>query len=153
MHDPFDRRVSCGGVALVMGRLRNDGKMWKKVFNETLDAIIRKNDLFKGQPFLWVSVMYRYGIKNDLKVEFKRLTKLDKAYGVLRVALELDMEILMWADQNNLDLLHDIFMIAALEALLQVCDKYKLPKEVLIAEREKYGNIPNTIEECENYGK
>ena len=52
-----------------MGRLRNDGKMWKKVFNETL------------------------------------------------------------------------------------CDKYKLPKEVLIAEREKYGKIPNTIEECENYGK
>lgn len=53
--------------------------------------------------------------------------------------------------KNNLNLLHDIYMIAALEALLQVCKKYKLPMDVIEIERAKYGNIPNTIEECEGY--
>ena len=147
MHDPFDRRVGCGATALVMGRLRNKEK-WEDIIK--LDTLVRQNDLFKDAPFLWVGISYRYGIKNNLKIEFSRV---GKKYGDLFVALELDMEILMWADRNNLDLLHDIFMIAALEALLQVCDKYKLPKELFIAERKKYGNIPNTVEECENYGK
>ena len=148
MHDPFDRRVNFCAVALVKGRLRSKGK-WADISNE-LDSIIRNNNIFDGAPFLWVGPIFLYGIKNNLKIKFKRI---GKKYGDLGVELELDMEILMWADQNNLDLLHDIFMIAALEALLQVCDKYKLPKEVLVAEREKYGNIPNTIEECELYNK
>ena len=47
--------------------------------------------------------------------------------------------------------MHDIFMIAALEALIQVCYKYKLEKDVLLQERSKYGAIPNSIEECEAY--
>lgn len=97
---------------------------------------------------MWVGLIYRYGTKNDLKVEFKRI---DKKYGDLPVAVELDMKILMWADKHNLQLLHDIFMIAALEALIQVCDKYKLPKEIIVQERQKYGSIPNTVEECEAY--
>lgn len=71
--------------------------------------------------------------------------------GDLPIALELDFNIIKWADQNNLDLLKDIFMIAALEALLQVCEKCKLPKESISAQRAKYGSIPNTIEKCEKY--
>jgi hypothetical protein len=97
---------------------------------------------------LWLNFNFLYGIKNDLKARYSRI---HKQYGDLPVSVELDMKILMWADKNNLQLLHDIFMIAALEALIQVCDKYKLPKEVIIEERQKYGQIPNTVEECENY--
>ena len=73
----------------------NDGphnKHWKNVFNENLDPLVRKNDLFKGTPFLWVGISDRYGIKNNLKIEFSRIGK-------------------------------------------------------------KYGNIPNTIKECELYNK
>jgi hypothetical protein len=61
------------------------------------------------------------------------------------------MEILMWCDKNNVDLMSDIFMIACLESLIQVGQKYKLPYDFLVAERKKYGSIPNTIEECEAY--
>jgi hypothetical protein len=43
--------------------------------------------------------------------------------------------------------------IEILKVLLQVCDKYNLSKEVVIKERARYGNIPNTIEECESYEK
>ena len=66
MHDPFDRRVSYGVTTLVKGRIRNHGKLLGKVFDEVLDPIVRKKDLFKSMPFLWISLSYRYGIKNNL---------------------------------------------------------------------------------------
>ena len=148
MHDPFDRRISFGGVALVRGRLKKHFSAWKSI-ELALDHLLRSNDCFDKAPFLWIGLTYRYGIKNDLKLEFKRI---DKKYGDLDVLLELDMEILLWADKNNLDLLHDIFMIAALEALIQIGRKYKLSHtDLFISERAKYGNIPDTTEECENY--
>jgi len=132
-----------GLIALVKGRLLNS-----KQAVEASQQVNLLNFPLSNMPFSWVGLICRLGIKNDLKLEFQRINKKD---GDLPVALELDMNILKWADQNNLDLLKDIFTIAALEALLQVCDKYKLPKEAIAAEREKYGNIPSTIEECERY--
>jgi hypothetical protein len=145
MYDPFDRRFNCGAVALVMGRLKNGGKTSAQV-DSFVEELIRENNLFNNAPFLWVLLIHRLGIKNDLKITFKRI---NKKYGDLGVSLELDMDILKWADQRNLDLLQDIFMVAALEALIQVAHKYKLPNALFIQERARYNNIPNTIEECE----
>ena len=145
MKSLHNRKYVPGATALVMGRVRNGLKMMDQDF---IEALIIKSIFLENAPFLWVHLSYRYGIKNDLKVVLQRI---DKKYGDIQIALELDMEILQWADKNNLELLHDIFMIAALEALVQVGEKYKLPTEVFLEERQKYGNIPNTIEECENY--
>lgn len=147
MHVPFDRRIGFIGVALVKGRLKNSGEPYSKV-KSFLNEFLKVKGYFQNAPFLWVGLAFRYGIKNDLKLEFQRI---NKTYGDLPVALELNMEILKWADQNNLDLLHDIFMIAALEALIQVAHKYNLPDGPFLEERAKYGNIPNTIEECQAY--
>ena len=147
MHDPFDRRIGFIGAALVKGRIRHTGVMWKKI-DVPLDYLLRHHNILQNAPFLWILLGFHYGIKNNLKVEFSRI---DKKYGALDVAIEFDMEILKWADQNNLELLHDIFMIGALEALLQVCKKYNLPDDLIIKERLNYGTIPNTIEECEAY--
>ncbi len=149
MYDPFDRRLSFCAVALVKGRIYNGFKCWDKIKID-IDIFLKKTGYFPTDKFLYVQLLYRYGIKNDLKVEFKRI---GKQYGDLPIAVELNMEILMWADKNNIDLLHDIFMIAALEALIQVCDKYKLDKHIILDERKKHGEIPNTIEECLNYRK
>lgn len=146
MYDPFDRRLSVGADALVKGRIKNSKLMID--VEKKLDLIIRNHNYFYECPFLWVGLGYRYGIKHNLKLEFQRI---DKKWGYLPIALELDMEILKWADQNNLDLLHDIYMIAALEALIQVGQKYKLSTAVFEDERAKYNNIPNTIQECETY--
>ncbi len=132
-----------GLIALVKGRLFNS-----KQATEASKQINLLNFSLSNMPFSWIGLICRLGIKNDLKIEFQRINKKD---GDLPIALELDMNILKWADQHNLALLKDIFMIAALEALLQVCDKYKLSKEAIALERAKYGNIPNTIEECEQW--
>lgn len=147
MNDPFDRRIGFIGVALVRGKVKHDFSIWKAI-KQCLDYIIRNINFTNNAPFLWISLAYRYGIKNDLTVEFQRI---DKKYGDLPIAIELDMEILQWADSHNLGLMYDIFMIAALEALIQVGEKYKLPTEVFREERNKYGNIPSTIEECTKY--
>ncbi|HQS85013.1 MAG TPA: Imm39 family immunity protein [Alphaproteobacteria bacterium] len=149
MHDPFDRRINFLGIALIIGKLINTNKIWKEIIS-LLDQLLRQNDIFGKAPFLYVQLAFLYGIKNDLNVEFNRI---GKKYGDLGVAIEFDMEILKWADQNNLQLLHDIFLIGALEVLLQVCKKYNLPDDLIIKERLKYDNIPNTIAECETYKK
>lgn len=147
MHDPFDRRISLGAVDLVFGRVRSDGKLRTRI-KKYLDHFLKKHGYYFHAPFLWVDLIYLHGTKNDLKVQFQ---KVGKKYGDLPITIELDMEMLQWADQNNLLLLHDIFMIGALEALIQVGKKYKLPTEILAEERQKYGDIPNSIEECEKY--
>ncbi|KJV92575.1 Imm39 family immunity protein [Rickettsia bellii] len=99
-------------------------------------------------PFKWVGLLYLYGTKNLLIPKYERI---NKKYGDLPIEIELKMEILEWADQNNLELLYDIFMIGALEALMHVGKKYKLPTHLLEEECSKYGNIPETIEECISY--
>ena len=141
-----DRRFGVIEVALVFGEVKNS----KPIINhrDYINSFLKNHSVFESSNFSWVSLAYRLGIKNDLKVKFGRISK---AYGDLPIALELDMEILMWADQHNLDLLYDIYMIAGLEALLQVAKKYKLPTEALLEERKKFGTIPNTIEECKAY--
>lgn len=142
-----NRKFVPGGVALVTGRVKNDGKTLKRI-QDNIESLIINSDFLKGSLFRWIGLIYRYGKKTDLKVEFK---KINKTYESLPIALELDMEILEWADKYNLELLHDIFMIAALEALIQVGQKYKLPIEPFVTERTKYGQIPNNIFECTRY--
>jgi hypothetical protein len=151
MTDPFDRRIGIIGVALVFGSLKNSGKSWDEI-DPILDHLLRSNDVWAQAPFLSVLIVYQYGIKNNLKVDFR---KPNKKYGDLGADIELDMHILEWADQNNYALLRDIFMVAALEALVQVCQKYKLDDKIPIIEAElaKYHPIPNTLTEAQEYGE
>ncbi len=148
MSDKFGNDFTLvGAVALVKGRVKNDLKLMKPV-ELYLDEIVKEKWGHLLVPYKWIALLYLYGIKNDLKLRYERINKKD---GDLPISLELDMEILQWADQNNLDLLRDIFMIAALEALIQVGKKYKLPTIAFEEERSKYGDIPNNIEECIAY--
>jgi len=149
MHDPFDRRISFGDAGLVLGRLKNNGTAWNAV-GYHLDYLLRAHSYFEGVPFLWVSIMFRYGSKNDIRLKFRGI---DQKHGDLEVTLGLDMRVVKWADKHNLKLLIDIFMTASLEALIQVAKKYKLPDGPFLEECARYSDIPNTIEECEMYGQ
>lgn len=140
-----NRKYVPGGVALVMGRVKNSGKM---IDQDKIEKILIDSNFFENMPFKWVGLLYLYGIKNSLIPKYE---KINKKYGYLPIEVELKMEILEWADQNNLELLHDIFMVGALEALIHVGKKYKLPIYLLEEECSKYGNIPETIEECIEY--
>jgi len=143
-----NRKYVPGGVALVMGRVRNSGK---SVDQDKVEQLLIDSNFFDHAPFKWVGLIYRYGLKNEIVPEYQRIDKKDSE---LPIAIELKMEILEWADKNNLKLLYDIFMIGALEALIHVGQKYNLPTDLLKSERTKYGIIPDSIEECEQvYGQ
>ena len=136
-----------GGVALVKGRLKHSNEVWEKV-EPIIDNLLKKKNLSEGMQFTSIGLLYLYGEENDLGLCFQ---KIHRTFKDLPVELQLNMEILEWADQNNLELLHDIFMIAALEAMIQAGEKYKFPTEVFKEERKKYGCIPDTLEDCKEY--
>ena len=115
---------------------------------DKVEQLLIDSNFFDRVPFKWISFIYRYGLKNELTPEYQRI---NKKHSYLPIAIELKMEILEWADRNNLKLLYDIFMIGALEALMHVGKKYGLSIDLLRKERLKYGNIPETIEECGQY--
>ena len=140
-----NRKYVPGMIDLVKGRVRNDMPIMKNNQND-IELLIISSQILNSAPFKWVGLMYRYGIKNDLNVEYDRIDKKD---GELPIAIELRMDILQWADRNNLDLMYEIFMIGALEAMIHVCQKYKLDDAAFKEERIKFGTIPESIEECE----
>lgn len=143
MQSKHNRKFVPGSVDLIQGRVRNGINLMPQ---DEIEQILIESGILKDAPFLWVGMLYLYGTKLDLKAKFKSISK---KYGDLDISVELDMKILQWADQNNLKLLKDIFMIAALEGLIQICKKYKLPDARFKEERLKYGTIPETVEECE----
>jgi hypothetical protein len=138
-----NRKYVPGGVALVKGRLKNSHKV---VSQDEIDSFLIESGFCEGAPFRWVTLMYRYGPKNKTVPSYQRI---DKKYGDLPLAVEIKMEILEWADKNNLALMRDIFMIGALDALIHAGKKYDRPTQRLETERAKYGTIPETVEECE----
>ena len=139
-----NRKFVPGDVDLVPGRLRN---LKETLFiQDAIEKIMIDSNFLENAPFKWVGLIFRLGLKNMLFPEFKRI---NKKYGDLPIAVEMKMEILQWADKHNIKLLQDIYMIASLEALIHVGEKYSLPNELFYAERAKYGNIPETIEEAE----
>jgi hypothetical protein len=140
-----NRKYVPGGVALVIGRLKNSIKLMEQ---DAIEQLLIDSHFLDHAPFKWISFIYRYGLKNELTPEYQRI---NKKHNYLPIAIEVKMEILEWADKNNLKLLYDIFMIGALEALIDVGKKYELPTDLLKSERSKYGNIPETIEDCKNY--
>jgi hypothetical protein len=131
------------------GNLKNASEK-RKIIKNNLDLIIKKTDYCHNTHYEWISLLYLHTDKTNLKVIYGKIHKIDKD---LPINILLDMKILQWADQNNLELLEDILTIAAIEALIQVGKKYKKDTRLFEEERLKYGNIPTTILECENYNR
>lgn len=138
------RKFVPGSIYLIRGHLMNERKT--ACIHDDLEKIVIDSGMLENAPFKWIGLMYRYGTKNMLKPNYMRI---NQKYGELPIAVEIKFEILRWADHHDVPFLTEILMIAGLEALIHVCDKYNLRKDYITAERSKYGNIPETIEECE----
>jgi hypothetical protein len=145
-NEEFDRKYVPGAINYIAD---------KKVFHnkhlndhDYIESLIIKSGMLKNAPFSWIGLMYRYGFKNDLIPEYDK-REIDPKDGEIAIAIELDMDILEWADKNNLKLFMEMMMIGALEALIHLGKKYKLQIDLIEAERLKFRkNIPETIEEC-----
>lgn len=134
-----------GASSLVLrANIKNDGKVWEDL--EIITDHMYDRQLFPEKKFVRIGLLFLYGIKTDLIPRYERI---NKTYKDLPIAVELDTNILRWADKNSLELMKEIFMIATCEAVLDVLRKYKLPTEPIEKVRAQYSTIPQTIEECE----
>ncbi len=141
-----NRKFVPGRVDMVKIRFLNTKKTAD--IQDEIEQLIIKADFLKNTPFTWIGLIYRYGLINKLKPQYQRIDKKD---GELPIAIELDSHILKWADNNCPELFREIFIIGGLDALIDVGRKYKLPMDLILQEKEKKGDIPNTIEECERW--
>lgn len=131
------------GIDCVGASLKNDLKIYKTLKIDYLQDLLVISKYFSNPRFTWVGMSVRYGLKNDRKTEFQGI---DKKYECLDLAKELDMRILLTADENDVDMLMDFFKIAFLDSLIEAGKKYKLNPsaiEVLKQERAKLGQIPD----------
>lgn len=139
-----NRKFVPGYIFIVNGRLVNL-RSTLNIQND-IEKIVIDSNFLENSPIVWIGLMYRIGKKNMIKPQYGRIDKKD---GELPIAVEIKFDVLKWADDNNLKLLKDIFMIAGLEALIDVGKKYNLPTEHIVVERAKYGVIPDSAEEIQ----
>ena len=114
-----------------------------------IESLVIASGMLDNAPFVWIGLMYRYGFKTDLIPEYDK-REIDPKDGEIAISIELDMDILEWADRYNIKLFMEMMMIGALEALIHLGKKYKLNIELIEEERKKFREtIPETIGECE----
>lgn len=130
-----NRKLVIGSVALVMGKVRNDGEALDAVRDE-LEHILIKSNWFPSAPFTFVSLILRYGMKNDIAPEFQRVSR---KYNDLPLAIEVDMQDVLAVHRRDKEKLKDIFGRAGARALIAAADKYNLPKQKL---REYAARLP-----------
>lgn len=122
-----NRKLVIGAVALVMGKVRNDGEAIDAVRNE-LEQILIESEWFPAAPFTFVSLILRYGNKNEVKPEFQGVSR---KYKDLPLAIEMNMHDILAVHRRDKDKLKDIFRRATVCALIAAADKYNLTKQKL----------------------
>ena len=130
------------GVDLVGARMQHDDLIeeWEK---GELQNLLISSGYFSDPRFTWVSYIIHYGLKNERKTKCGRISKI---YEDLPMTKQLDMRVLLTADENDVDMLMDFFKIASLDSLIEAGIKYKLNPsaiEILKEERAKLGQIPD----------
>ncbi|USO01589.1 MAG: immunity protein 39 [Alphaproteobacteria bacterium] len=141
MKNAFDRVIGFSAVDITPTKISFPIPMP----GEVMDKLIRQSAVIPNDKFLWISVVYLFG-ESSGNVIFR---KIDKKHGDLPISVGLNSAILSFLDKRNPILLQDIFMVAALEALIAVCKKYTLDDRAFVSERAKYGDIPETVEACQ----
>lgn len=143
-----NRKFVPGIIDMVKVRLPNIKHIVS--MQDDIEKIIIDSGFLDNAPFKWVGLMYRVGIKNALIPEYQRI---NKKYGDLPIAVEIDFELLKWADDHDVELLKNLFMMAGLDALIHVGKKYNLPTEKIEEARSSYGVFPSSVEELEKQNK
>jgi hypothetical protein len=125
---PHNRKLGLLGVSLTKARLNPlSGKALDHVRDE-LERIMVEAGYLNGAPFSWVTVSVRYGLRMDEEPKYQRI---NKRYGDLPLAIEVDTHLLRDA---SLDDLKAIFKLAVVKCLIHAGRRYSRPTDRLEAE-------------------
>jgi len=119
------RKLGLIGVALTMQRENKFGMgAADRTCNEIEQLMINSNYL-ENAPFSWVTISVRYGLKNDKKPSYQ---KISKKYGDLPLTIEIDVHETIDASFEEMK---NIEKRAILISLIHAGKKYELPVERL----------------------
>jgi hypothetical protein len=138
MKPKHERKIVFTGIDLVGASMTHDMDMCKELKDE-YESLMIASGYLENAPFLWVGIMFRYGLKHEDAFHYQRI---HKKYGDLYIAKELDMRILLKADELDPRILKEFLEIATLDCLIHAGKKYKLPVQALIEKRAMLGTLP-----------
>jgi hypothetical protein len=140
MKSKHNRKIVFSGIDLVGASMTNDLQIMGEV-RKSIEPLMINSGYLKSAPFTWVGMVFRYGLKHEIKPHYRRIDQKD---GELELAKELDMRILLTADETDPDfLLKDFLEIATLDSLIHAGKKYNLKIDGLVERRNRLGQIPS----------
>ena len=122
------RNLVVGAVSLVKCRIKNDGQAALAARNE-IEPALEAHGYLKGAPFRTVSLIVRYGERDNLNPE---IGEVDGRRSMLPVAVELSARRL---EKLDVEALTEEFRTAMIEVLCDVAANFDLPFEFLDAMR------------------
>lgn len=128
---PHDRKFSLSAVSLTKARPNRFDMPAMKAAGRDIEGILIETGFLTDAPFSWVTTILRYGLKNE---DVPHYEKINKRYGDLPLAIEVDTHELIGATLEELTVK---FKVAALKALIHAGKKYDRPTEQLEAELAK----------------
>jgi hypothetical protein len=120
-----DRKLGLCGASLTKARLNQHSNAAMGDVQNEVETLMMESGYLARAPFEWVTVSLRYGLVNE---DIPHYHRINKKYGDLPLAIEIDTHDLKCADQDQIKRL---FMIATLKALVHAGHKFKLATETL----------------------
>ncbi|WP_298465963.1 Imm39 family immunity protein [uncultured Erythrobacter sp.] len=122
---PHDGKLGLGGVSLTMARVPKYDLDAMQLVTDQIEPIMEESGYLLDAPFSWVTLMIRYGLKNEEKPHYMAI---NRKFGDLPLAIEVDVHEMLGA---SLEELHNIFKRASLLALIHAGQRYDRPVESL----------------------
>ena len=147
MKDPakkHDRKLGLLAAELVKVRFRVKEMPIGIEVQDEMDSLLISSNYLVNAPFEWVTLSHRYGLKNE---EVPHYEKINKKYGDLPLAIELDANELREADRDEFKRL---LSVATLKALIHAGHKYNLPVKALEDRLGEISNSPSGREAAED---
>jgi hypothetical protein len=118
---PHSRKLGLSAVSLTKKRTNRYDIEALTTVRDRIEKAMVASDFLEGAPFSWVTVIVRYGLKNDDKPSYQAI---NKKYGDLPLAIEVDTHELIDASLEDLKL---IIGRAVLKALIHAGEKFDRP--------------------------
>lgn len=139
MQPKHNRKIVFSGIDMVGADMPHSLEMMGKIKN-SLEQLMGESGYLAGAPFLWVGMVFRYGLKHEDKPHYRGIDKKD---GELELAIEIDARVFILTDQYDPLLLKDFFEIVTLDCLIHAGKKYKLKIDGLVDRRKQLGDVPD----------
>lgn len=130
MATKHNRKLGLSGAAMTTARLPRYTIEVATHVRDEIERIMIDTDYLSGAPFEWVTISLRYGLKNE---EEPHYDPINKQYGDLPLAIELDTNELVDASREEIK---KAFELATLKALVAAGKKFNLQYAQLAARLE-----------------